>query len=182
MEPWSIYVDLDGTLTDFVGEACKAHGRPMPTNWIESPKLHEIWGMSIKDFWKPLDFDFWVNLPWLPDGRELLATIEEMARRSGEHDVLIVSSPSADPMSYAGKAKWIQRNINRYSRNCMIGGNKPGLAHPRAVMIDDTQDTIQKFRAKRQGKGILVPRPWNRKYVNQTVPNYVQDQLLALGF
>lgn len=62
-----IYLDMDGVLCDFVGAACKLHGRDPAT--VTHWNFFKDWGMTAEEFWRPIHEageDFWANLEPYP--------------------------------------------------------------------------------------------------------------------
>jgi len=75
-----IFLDLDGVLVDFVGGVHRAFGKeysynsaPIKWNFFEdwAPKV------NFRDFDLACTVDFWANLDWMHDGREILREIDE---------------------------------------------------------------------------------------------------------
>ncbi len=166
------YLDLDGVLVDFVGGACKTHGIAVPDPWPEG-----VWEMgtalsiatghkmSEDEFWKPCSsHEFWANLEWTRDGKEILAMCEYFF-----DSVILMSSPCASPFSASGKIEWIQRELPKYRRKYSLSPCKHEHASTTKVLVDDSDKNIDAFDAA-GGYGILVPRPWNsQSYVDEMI-------------
>ena len=161
-----VAIDLDGVLVDFEFGMARAHGVDLetitPAGEQRDWEWHGMLGLSRSAFWRPADnIDFWLNLPWTPDGEEILAAV---LRRFGPEQVCILSSPSRSPFSAAGKVAWIQRHLPRtLQRSFLIGPRKELLASPRSLLLDDNDANVARFRAA-GGSAILVPRPWNSSW------------------
>ncbi len=181
----TVALDLDGVLVDFTGAACLAHNRPNPYEIEGATDYHmeRIWGITQEEFWRPLrGFDFWANLPWISDGREILRIVEE---RFGRENIILLSKPYSSPESASGKVEWILNNLPQYADQYLLGSAKDFCSHPGAILIDDYDYNIEMWAA-RGGTGILVPRPWNAmreqkavaylKEVLFTVPNLTQAE------
>ena len=91
-------------------------------------------------FWKGLDL-----YPW---------AMELYQRCSAVAPVVLLTSPSKDPSSYAGKAAWVQRHFPDAEH--LIGSCKHRVAHPGAVLIDDSPKNCAAFR-EAGGHAILFP-------------------------
>jgi 5'(3')-deoxyribonucleotidase len=84
------------------------------------------------------------------------------ARLVGQENVCIATSPTKCPESLAGKLDWIHRVMPPWMhRQYAITPRKHLLARPDALLIDDVEANIERFEAG-GGRGVLVPRPWNR--------------------
>lgn len=162
------FLDLDGVLVNFVGGACKFHGKPNP---YDRPESHGQWdcvelmGMRQYDFWHGLDYHFWKGLEWLPDGRRILDVVESVF---GVENVCLLSSPCDTFGCADGKRAWVQDNIPRYSRKLILGSAKEFMAGPGKILIDDYPDNIIKF-SQHGGETLLVPRPWNHLHKQNTL-------------
>ncbi len=153
------FLDMDGVIVDFVGGACKLHGIPNPY-----PKHKGIWDfvelldMSAKDFWAPMGEDFWANLEPTPDYERILA---HTVNKFGEDNICILTSPCATAGCIEGKKKWIKKHLKL--KHVLFGSSKHFLARPDAVLIDDAEHNVDPF-VQHGGKGILLPRMWNKKH------------------
>jgi len=67
------YLDIDGVLANFNEPACKIIN-------VDYPPLEWHWYKDIPNGFERVngacDIDFWINLNWLPDGKEILATVK----------------------------------------------------------------------------------------------------------
>ncbi len=150
------YVDMDGVLTDFVAGALAAHDKTLPPDQVAWDFNEQI-GLTAEEFWRPLGYVFWAELGWTHEGKDLLASIE---RLFGDN-VIIVSTPSKGIGSADGKIAWLEQHLPRYARKYALCPPKYMLAHPNAILIDDSDANVQNFVAR--GKALLIPRPWNRR-------------------
>jgi 5'(3')-deoxyribonucleotidase len=152
------YLDLDGVLVDFVRGALAHFDRPdflyRDVRWGIEKQLR----IEPELFWSGLGFAFWANLPWGPEGKHLLALVEEIF---GEN-VVLLTSPCDTPGAVEGKAAWIKREMPAYKRRFFIGPPKHLVAGPGKVLLDDHEDNVEAFAAN-GGHTVLAPRPWNRR-------------------
>ena len=138
-------LDLDGVLVDFVAGVCKAHGS---CNVYERPEsrgqymMEPLLGVSGNKFWEPCDEEFWANLDPMPDGFDILHTVEAAF---GQDNICLLTSPSLNPGCASGKYRWIEKHLPAYKRRFLIGPRKEFCAHPVAVLIDDYDANIEKF-------------------------------------
>lgn len=149
--------DMDGVLVNFVKGALKFHGREdyVVDHWDFDTKICE----TPNEFWKDLGFDFWANLEWTPQGQELLARLIEIV---GKDNICFLTSPCLTIGSIEGKIEWLRRNIPDMSRQFAICPMKQAFAHPKALLLDDSDVNIEKFE-KSGGKTITVPQLWNSR-------------------
>ena len=76
-------LDLDGVLVDFLAGAHRYYDLPYSYedypyelgNYHNCPPPNGE--MTTREFWDGLDEEFWENIPWMHDGRELLAAVEQ---------------------------------------------------------------------------------------------------------
>jgi len=175
-------LDMDGVLVDFVGGACRLHGRANPylsgyRDWLicESPEFN---GMSMREFCAPMGREFWASLDWTEDGREILACVEAAF---GPENVCILSAPMLTDGCIDGKRDWINKHIPQYKTRYLFGNAKHFAAAPGRFLIDDRDDNIIEYRKCLyemfpmpgtiqaneallkfcDAHAILVPRPWN---------------------
>lgn len=170
-----IYVDLDGTVCDFVGEVCKFHNitNPYydPANFGEY-SMPKILGKKYMDIFGPLDAQFWANLP-------KLAWADKLFKRIRKYDVYIATAPSGNKKCYEGKAIWIEKHYPYLADKLMIGRAKHAFAKKGALLIDDKESNITSFEAK-GGSTILVPQPWNSLPYEDTW-KYIEHRLDELN-
>lgn len=154
------FLDLDGVLVNFVGGALRLLGRTLDPYPAGEWDFHRHLGLTDDDFWGQITrggAHFWADLEWLPDGREVHEAVDAAF---GPEGVYLLSSPSQDPQSLAGKAMWVQRHLPQYRRRLLLGVCKEAVAHPGVLLVDDSDANVAAFRCA-GGAAILVPRPWN---------------------
>ena len=134
-----IYVDMDGVLADFFGEWAKAMGKKSFRD-IEDP---EAAIGKIKDI-----KDFWLNLPVLPQAKQLLTLIKKV---KGKYK--ICTSPLADdPRSEPHKREWVKKNLAFFPpEEVIVTHNKPKWATQKDgtpnILIDDYGVNINNWEA-----------------------------------
>lgn len=153
------YLDLDGVIVDFA-QGC--------IDWYTldcTPEDFKDWGFifnffsgSEKDFWEGLTDRFWLGLNFTKEAKRILTLVEPMKP-------CILTSPART--GAGGKQQWIRENLPDYFNEdrYLIGPAKHYLAHKNSLLIDDSEENVDRFRKGVKGNGgmaILVPRPWNR--------------------
>lgn len=156
-----VYVDLDGVLANFFGGVCKLlEMTPDPPSHFHG--LAAAFNLPEKELWERIDragSQFWSELDPYPWNEELLRIAQSIA---GEW-VCIATSPSWDGSSAAGKMAWMTQHFavpGEPFRDFMIGTHKHLLAHPQAMLIDDSPDKLEAW-TDCGGNGVLWPQPWN---------------------
>lgn len=172
-----IFLDMDGVLTDFDGALCTRLGVPSPMVG-DGPRPWNYWpllGVTAEEFWRPTeDEQFWATLPWMADGRAILAAVFQ---RVPQERVTLLTSPATAPASAAGKMRWVQRELPAFARRILIGMPKEVCAGPNKILIDDYDVNIDAWECA-GGIGILVPRPWNRRWQERRpAPEVVAEEL-----
>jgi hypothetical protein len=137
-----IFCDMDGVLVDFDKGYEELTGK--------GTKHHDV--QDKNDFWRLLDksleekglteYDYWVNLPWMPDGKTLWNYISP-------YKPYVLTAPSLDPGSKIAKREWVEKELpeakNVYFRKASL---KPEFSGKNRILIDDREDTIEGWIAK----------------------------------
>ena len=166
-----LMLDLDGVLVDFIGDAFRFHGID-PDTIIDNWNIAEAAGMSSKDFWKPLGHDFWANLTWLPDGKEILQICKSWFT---VENICLLTSPTLNTGCASGKLEWIQKELPDFSRQFLIGPAKRFCSNKHRILIDDGNHNIENW----DGPSILLPRNWNTNSGFPTI-HYLKKQLILI--
>ena len=163
----NILLDLDGVIVDFIGGFRKWYNIPntittFPGDYDMTPEKYGL-DMTIKEMWQGLSYDFWINLEFTPEAENILKLVHDL-------NTTILTSPSSNGVN--GKQEWIKKNMSRYfyKKKYLIGPDKSACAHPGALLIDDSDHKVAKFR-KAGGHAILFPQHWNAHHsvVNKSV-------------
>ena len=138
-EDYSIYVDMDGVLTDF------------DKAYIDITGKHpDSFESNDDEFWKPIDkagVAFWEQMKWKPDGKSLWKVLKK-------YKPSILSAPSKSPSSSIGKRKWVSREIGSVNLILIKASLKQTYATPTSILIDDMEKNITQWVAA-GGIGIL---------------------------
>lgn len=103
------------------------------------------------------DVQWWVNLPWMPDGRELFNNLYTLRQNGIIGELSILSAPSkTDPIVPAAKHKWIAKyGLTDKLDRIIIDGDKFKYAESHNdILIDDTQKKLDAWISA-GGTGIL---------------------------
>lgn len=187
-----ILLDLDEVLADFIGPAAELWGLTRsellqhwePGVWDMVPPMRKALermrenGSKVDPptnemFWKVLDNeDLWSYLPRLPWFSSLLSVVDKITP-----DWHIITSPIQATSCYVGKVKWIKRHFGSSFDRFAITPHKEVFANPRAILIDDRDETVVKFE-RHGGKGIIFPTYHNSQHLRRHDPvEYVSRQL-----
>jgi len=170
----TIFLDMDGVITDFVGGVCRALDRPNP--YPEETRDYTFWNawpdIATKDVDAICYQVFWHNLEWVDDGRDTLRAIKATL---GLEKVYLLTMPMPNLESASGKMMWINDNLPIYLSRTIITTRevpKAFLARPDALLIDDKDENVEEFRTA-GGNAILVPRPWNKAFKDSDVASQI---------
>jgi hypothetical protein len=169
-----ILLDLDGVLADWCSPVIRLFDRD-PAEVIGTwpagvYDLGEVLGISEVEMWRRVHAKgagFWAELEPYPWAHDLLATCRMHARTT------ILTSPSRDPESLAGKVRWLDRHFGDGGsfRDFLIGPDKAAAAHRGALLIDDRDSMCETFR-QHGGRAIVFPQPWSSTWH----PRMVEDR------
>jgi 5'(3')-deoxyribonucleotidase len=179
------YLDMDGVLADFIGGACKAHGRPYPYENESALGIwdtEKLWGISAAEFWQPIDaYDkFWDTLDKTAEADILVDMVTGLF---GRDNVAVLTAPSMDPTCVPGKRRWMQRHYPWLSKKMIFASHegKQFMAGKDTLLIDDKDSNVVEFR-EAGGSAILMPRHWNVRWMQAEVClAHVQEQLNVIG-
>lgn len=157
-----ILLDVDGVLADWVAGVCRLFDRDqseMEAEWGHDYDICSVLGCSTSEMWRRVDEageDFWANLEPYPWADQLYDLCRSLAPTT------ILTSPSHDPTSLAGKLRWLDEHMGKgeHFRKFLIGPDKVACARPGALLIDDRDANCDDFRSY-GGQAIVFPRPWN---------------------
>ena len=158
---------MDGVLVDFVSSINKCMGIPEDTvasirSWWEK------YDVSFKQVNNYCTIDFWQNLAWMPDGKEILSAVLD---KFPQPNVFLLTTPMPNSGSWTGKFKWVQKHLPLFTKQLIITTiPKTLFASPDILLIDDYDKNVDEFVAA-GGRGCLVPRSSNKAYfcVDRTV-------------
>ena len=144
---YKIYCDMDGVLVDF-DKGYKAL-TSKETSHVDVQGKNEFWstfkqGLENK---KMSEKDYWANLEWMPDGKDLWDHIKQ-------YKPTLLSAPSRDPQSRWGTRIWVKKNIPGTPLILAAAPMKKNYAKKNAILIDDKISNINEWN-EAGGIGIL---------------------------
>jgi hypothetical protein len=142
-----IFCDMDGVLVDFEKGYEELTG--LNTKHVDVQDSNDFWNKFKSSLAEKnmKEYDYWVNLKWMPDGEQLWNYIKS-------YNPYILTAPSRDPGSKLGKKEWVEQLDNMKNIYFRAAQNKPDFSGKNRILIDDRADTIEKWNSK-GGIGIL---------------------------
>lgn len=159
-----IFLDIDGVLADFIAGAACLH-RQDPAS-VRTWDFFGQWGLTASDFWTPMGYDFWVNLPLTVEAREV---VERCEKTVAPANVCLLTSPCETAGCLEGKRDWVRKHFPQFTRRCLIGAAKEFCASPESLLVDDHDKNCDAFTAA-GGAACLFPRPWNANHSSANWP------------
>ena len=160
----TVFLDMDGVLSDFQQGVYAAFNEPY--DYQKLPRAYDFWTTWSRDISREqvnavCDTNFWANMPWTHDGKEILDAVFDKFLLE---QIYLLTVPMPNVQSPTGKWMWIKKNIPELYDRTLIGPVPKDLfAKPNTLLIDDHDKYGDAFRAA-GGKVIRVPRPWNCLY------------------
>lgn len=167
-----IMLDIDGVLADFIGGAARLH-RQDPAS-VRTWNFFAQWGLTVSDFWAPLGYDFWANLPLYPEAHEV---VERCEKAVGAAKVCLLTSPCETAGCLDGKRDWVRRHFPQFNQRCLIGSAKQFCASPTSLLVDDHDGNCKAFMLA-GGSACLFPRLWNANHSSANWPVVVLQKSL----
>lgn len=173
----TLFLDMDGVLADFNGSWRERVGRESwraqlikeyDDRYAGKQYPWDFWThvgfRESQEFWDHLnDHDFWAGLEWTEEGKDIFA---EVSRRSSWRNIHLLTHPPRSKHAYSGKFDWVSRNMPGMQSNLIMARHKHLLAGPDRVLIDDSDENVQRWR-EAGGVAVLIPRPWNRMFAQE---------------
>ena len=179
-----VFLDLDGVFADFMTAVHSKLG--LDYDLTDYPYEAGLWDVFSAKYSKcpitwelaksNLNHQFWANVPWMVDGKQLYNLIENTVCLK---DAMVLTAPIPKTGAYSGKQEWVDYNLPYFSNRLIITTKSKGLfAGPGKLLIDDADKNIDAFIAN-GGSGILVPRPWNSNHrLSDNTVAYVRSELI----
>lgn len=156
---YRIFIDLDDTLVDFMGQVYRLIHNKDPEGTEEDWKAFESYinregGDAL--MWKKLEqrgASWWANLPKLPWADDVWGLCNAICP-----NVAILTSPSRSSAAAAGKMQWAEKNYG--TDNLIITKKKYMCAFPGSVLIDDWDKFALPWQ-EHGGVSVLMRREWS---------------------
>jgi FMN phosphatase YigB (HAD superfamily) len=146
---YTVFFDMDGTLSDFAAAFKKIDGRT--TQEVEKEGDPAFWAHVKKG-----GLEFWSEMPWMKGSKKLWNYV--YSNRTS-YDVEILTAPArALPDSKKGKKIWVKRELGNVPITFIRAKNKHKYAKENHILIDDMKSNIDAWK-KAGGIGILFKTP-----------------------
>jgi len=144
---YKLFVDMDGVLVDFDRGYKELTG--VETHHADVQGKNEFWNTFKRSLQNHQisEKDYWVNLKWMPDGKELWDYVKK-------YNPTLLSAPSRDPQSRWGKRIWVKNNLPKTPLILAAAEAKKNYATKDSILIDDRISNINDW-IKAGGIGIL---------------------------
>jgi hypothetical protein len=176
-----IYIDLDGVSNQLIMHALEVNGCkvsrfhddqwPTPGSYDIVAAANKLLGprrgtLTHAQFWGNVTRDVWAGTPASAEFYYILRAAVDAA---GRGNVCFLTSPIIEsPDCSAGKHEWFRRHLPlNMARQFSICPYKKIHASPDALLVDDSDAEVDSWRA-RGGQALLVPRPWNSRYAENS--------------
>lgn len=170
-QTYTLYCDMDGVLCDFDSrflEVLREVGKKYYSiKGITSARdFEDKYGKE--EFWKFIDTTvgvrFWVGMEWTPSGAKLWNFIKK-------YNPTLLTSPSRNNNSRLGKRLWVKNHIAGTPVVFKYSKVKQDMATPTAILIDDRQDTIERWNA---AGGIGIYHPTNTHNIDKVIQQIIK--------
>ena len=174
-----IFIDLDDTLVDFTGTFLETYYPKLGRVFKDQIVTYDLFqhvkiGIGAEctrdreQFWSRIPAAFWRDLPWLHQGRKIIAWAQQHFR-----EVYIATVPTQFSSSSEGKYQWVNCSLPPDMRkNFCITPYKHLLCRTGDVLIDDSPDNLRKW-VEQGGSVIMSQQPWNRHLDYETVVDVI---------
>jgi 5'(3')-deoxyribonucleotidase len=166
-----ILIDMDGVLCDFLSPVLDLFGFPMDEYPAGEWNVEDVLRVSKDDVWRCISEvkDFWLNLKPYPWYYDLLDRINRT-----RIPWTVATKPARDPECAKQKIQWMKKHIQPEFGRYMVGRQKFLLAGPGRLLIDDSDENVNRF-VECGGQAILLPQRWNSRH------DYTGDKMAFLN-
>lgn len=169
-----LLMDVDGVICNFIDGLINSHGWPFSHAEFDCWDYHRGHEISDEEMWSVTnDGKWWLGLEPYPYASRFVEEAMDL------WDVVFCTSPSKDATCASQKVQWLRNHgfMEEDGMNFQIGKRKELNAGSGAILLDDSDSNVRKFRLA-GGSAVLFPQPWNenRRYAHDQL-NFVWDQL-----
>lgn len=167
-----IFLDLDGTVVNFVKGAFQSHNKELPVK--VNHNFWKDWGLSNNQFWSVIDkdIDFWANLEPMPWFNTMIDIVKDY-----DPNFYILTAPALHENCYFGKRRWVVKHFGLYYDRLIICSDKHLVinGHKDHVLIDDNEKYEKDID---EANFILFPAIQNRlNYLLDNPMPYLRKEL-----
>jgi len=171
----TVFMDVDGVLSDLFGAIYKSHGKVYSPDNPECPEgeagyyVAEALGVSFEDLWTPYTEDYVRNMNKLPEADAIMDIVNIPDRK---WNIAFLTQSLSERLN--GKYDWLGRyypNIPRILTDvktfCCNGVG--------SLLIDDCDQNVREWE-RWGGYPILFPRRWNSRH--DEIEEYFPDKFV----
>lgn len=171
----TVFLDVDGVLSDLWESLYKAHGIPYDPKDPKLPVgreayfLDKVFGVTWEDLWKPYGDYSIVTMEKLPEADEIVRIVNTPERT---WELAFLTCPLFNKLN--GKYAWLKKHypnipiiITEEKTFCCSG--------PESLLIDDYDKNVECWD-KCGGSTILFPRRWNSRHKME--PGYFPSKFI----
>ena len=176
----TIFLDIDGVLSNWTDEACDlcdidCKNPDIRKGLKEGKYLDKLGIISEEDMWKKVTDegqDFWIRLKLFSWAKKLVDKMKELG------DVLFLTSPGCCIPASSGKAQWVQDHFGKdMLPNLILCKKKEYCASKNTILVDDTLKKVEQFR-EAGGHAFLWPNQYSLEDGEEN-ENEVIEKLIA---
>lgn len=120
---YTLYLDMDGVLTDFIGRYVEYGG----DRFVENEGVKLDWSLTNT-------IDFWSKMEWTKNGKYLWNSVKRL-------DPIILSSPGFSEFAKKGKPLWVSENLGP-STKLILDTDKTKYATSKSILVDDMNKNL----------------------------------------
>ena len=158
----TIFIDLDGVLSDWMDAACKLcdidpNDEAIRKQLKKGKYLDELGVISDEEIWDKINAkgtSFWAELELFSWAKKLVQSMEKQG------EMYFLTSPGECIPACSGKVEWVDKHFGKeYIKKTIICYPKEQCAGPNKILIDDSEKKIEKFRDS-GGHAFLWPQQY----------------------
>lgn len=148
---YTLFVDLDGVLADFVKGVTAMLGEPHDENKYESDKNYRNRMWDTIEKYSHIGGELWYDLDLMPDAMTLWNYVKKY-----DPQILTATGTSTREHTANQKQRWVAEKLGRNVKLNMTqtAREKAKYAHPNYILIDDKEKAIRPWK-EAGGIGIL---------------------------
>lgn len=158
----AIFLDMDGTVFNFIGSVCKVLGLDEKEVLLKWPMgkwdITRVLNIKEKDFDNILDDEhFWENIERYEWADDLFEFCQRIA------PTFILTKPTDHPCSLSGKIKCLYKWQGKDFSNYILTPHKELCANRGRLLIDDYYPNVENF-INSSGEAVLFPAITNSRF------------------
>jgi len=156
MKDFKIYLDMDGTLVDFVKQFKNYSGGIDPTVYENEHGKNSLFTDIINKEGK----NWWATMPWLKNGKSLY---NELMKKY-PNNLYVLTAPTPEKSCVEGKKEWVSKNLKIPPNKVILDKEKYKYDNEWSILIDDMPKYRKMFK-----RGIALDANDNYKKILKNV-------------